>query len=455
MTNEKQNKPHVIVFAFPFGSHPTPMLQLMQHLAASAPAVDFSFFNTADSNRKFLAGADLDKSGNVKTYDIADGAPEGHVFSGNPLERVELFLRVTPGNFRRRLEEVVAERGSSATCLLTDAFLSFSADVAKDLGIPWVAFWTAGTAALSMHLHTDLIRHKFGGNVEERRTLDFIPCLSAIHASDLPPEILINPDKAFSRLLHAMSLVLPNSATAVVLNSFDGVDPDVERHLIPNLRKLLQIGPFPLLLPTHPPLNSTDDDDDCLAWLARQAPASVAYISFGTMLTPPPPELLSLAEALEERRLPYLWSFRDDSKREVVEGFFERTTGSTGKVVRWAPQREVLGHPSVGAFVTHCGWNSVVEAVSGGVPMVCRPFFGDQMINRRRVEEVWGIGVGVEGGVFTRAGTLRALEAVVSGEVMRENIGRLKEKGVRAVAEGGTSAEDFKSLVEIITASSP
>ncbi|CAA0820015.1 UDP-glycosyltransferase 78D2 [Striga hermonthica] len=448
MMTKKENKPHVIVFAFPFGSHPSPMLHLMQRLAASAPAVDFSFFNTAESNRRFLAGADLDKYGNVKTYDIADGAPEGHVFSGNPLERVELFLRVTPGNFRGRLEEAVAERGSSATCLLTDAFLSFSADVAKDLGIPWVAFWTAGTAALSMHLHTDLIRHKFGGNVEER-TLDFIPGLSTIHASDLPPEVL-NPETAFSRLLHAMSLVLPRSATAVVLNSFDGVDPEVERHLIPNLCRLLHIGPFPLLLPTPPP-NAADND--CLAWLARQAPASVAYISFGTMLTPPPPELLALAEALEERRFPYLWSFRDDSKREVVRPFFERM-GSLGKVVRWAPQREVLGHPSVGAFVTHCGWNSVVEAVSGGVPMVCRPFFGDQMINRRRVEEVWRIGVGVEGGVFTRAGTLRALEAVLSGE-MRDNIGRLKEKGMRAVAEGGTSSEDFKSLLEIITASSP
>ncbi|GFQ07925.1 anthocyanidin 3-o-glucosyltransferase [Phtheirospermum japonicum] len=171
------------------------------------------------------------------------------------------------------------------------------------------------------------------------------------------------------------------------------------------------------------------------------------------MLTPPPLELLALAEALEEKHIPYLWSFRDDSKRKLLEPFFERTS-SVGKVVQWAPQKHILAHSSVGVFVTHCGWNSVLESIAGGVPMICRPFFGDQMINRRRVEDVWRIGVGVGGGIFTKSGTTEALDLVLSGEEgkkMRENVGRLKECGSRAVAENGSSTRDFKFLVDMVT----
>ncbi|KAL6539636.1 hypothetical protein OROHE_011407 [Orobanche hederae] len=442
----EEKKAHVVAFAFPFGSHPTALLHLVQRLASAAPGVNFSYFNTAESNQKVLPNANLRSYGNIKEYDVVDGAPEGYVFSGNPLERVELFVKATPENFRRRLGEVVAETGSKATCLLTDAFLSFSGDVAGELGIPWVAFWTAGPAPLSLHLYTDVIRDKLGQNAQnQNQDLDFLPGLSAIHATDLPQELL-HLDMPFSRLLYNMSLALPRAATTVVLNSFAGIDPLVENDLKSKLKKILNVGPSPP--PRQPP-----PSDDCLSWLDNQAAASVAYISFGTMLTPPPPELSALAEALEEKRIPYLWSFRDDPKRQVLESFFERTS-SIGKAVHWAPQLDVLAHPSVGVFVTHGGWNSVLESIAGGVPMICRPFFGDQMINRRRVEDVWRIGVGVEGDVFTRAGTGKALEAVLSGgegKKMRENIGRLRECGSVAVADNGSSTENFKLLVDIVT----
>ncbi|GFQ07924.1 UDP-glycosyltransferase 78d2 [Phtheirospermum japonicum] len=163
MSTDTKN-PHVVAFAFPFGSHPTPLLHLVQRLAAAAPGANFSYFNTAESNRKVLANANLQSCVNIKAYDIVDGAPEGHVFSGNHLERIEMFITATPENFRRRLEEVVAETGLKATCLLTDAFLWFSADIAEKLGIPWVAFWTAGPAPVSLHLYTDVIHDKLGQN---------------------------------------------------------------------------------------------------------------------------------------------------------------------------------------------------------------------------------------------------------------------------------------------------
>ena len=92
----------------------------------------------------------------------------------------------------------------------------------------------------------------------------------------------------------------------------------------------------------------------------------MVYVSFGTILTPPPTELVALAEALEAKKVPFLWSFREN--QDLVKG----KTGSLGKVVPWAPQQQVLVHPAVGVFVTHCGWNSLIESIAAGVPMICR-----------------------------------------------------------------------------------
>ncbi|PIN01048.1 UDP-glucuronosyl and UDP-glucosyl transferase [Handroanthus impetiginosus] len=443
---------HVVAFAFPFGSHPTPLLHLVQRLAAAAPTVHFSYFNTKKSNHNVFSKANLHVYDNIKAYDVEDGLPEGHAFSGNPLEEIEFFIGATPENFRRRLDEIVEETGLKATCLLTDAFLSFSSEMAAEMGIPWVAVWTAGPTAVSIHSYTDLIHGRLGqtGHPENQdQTLDFLPGMAAIHASDLPQEV-VHLDTPFSRLLHSMSRSLPRAA-AVVLNSFDGIDPVVENDLSSKLRKVLNVGPFPLPSPMPP----SDDQSGCLSWLSTQSAASVAYLSFGTMLTPPPHELVALADSLEEKQIPYLWSFRDNSKINLLQGFFERTS-SRGKVVEWAPQLQVLAHSSVGVFVTHSGWNSVVESIVAGVPLICRPFFGDQMMNRRRVEDVWRIGVGVEGGIFTKSGMAGALNLVLfeeEGKKMRENIGGLRECALRAVAENGSSTQNFKSLVQIATSS--
>ncbi|GAB4838924.1 hypothetical protein Ancab_028456 [Ancistrocladus abbreviatus] len=97
------------------------------------------------------------------------------------------------------------------------------------------------------------------------------------------------------------------------------------------------------------------------------------------------------------------------AKTKLLEGFLKRTE-EKGKVVPWVPQLALLAHPSVGVFVTHGGWSSILESIITGVPMICRPFFADQMFNKRFIETVWQIGTGVEGEIFTKSGTLDALK---------------------------------------------
>ena len=162
---------------------------------------------------------------------------------------------------------------------------------------------------------------------------------------------------------------------------------------------------------------------------------------------------MAIAEALEASGTPFLWSLRDTSKEYLPEGFLKRTS-ELGKIVPWAPQVQVLAHSSTGVFITHCGWNSVLETIVGGVPMIGRPFFGDHPINTWMVENVWKIGVRIEGGMFSKSGTMRALELVLShekGKKLKDQIGHLRELALKAVGPKGSSSQNFNNLLEIIT----
>nr|WFP31748.1 flavonoid 3-O-glycosyltransferase [Carthamus tinctorius] len=452
---------HVAVFAFPFSSHPPLLLTLVRRLAsASSPTVVFSFFNTAKSNRSLFSDFSCH---NIRPYDVSDGIPEGYVFLGKPLEDIDLFLAVAEEELRKGVKVAEADIGLKVGCLVVDAFLWFSGDMAEEMKIPWVAFWTAGACSLAAHFYTDLIRSKSSqllkGSLavpDKDEIVDFIPGFSAIRLSDLPEGVLFgNLESPFSTMLHKMGRSIAK-ATAVPINSFQQLDPDLTKNLSSELNNFLNIGPLNLITSKQNP-PSKADEFSCISWLESQEPRSVAYISFGTVCTPPPHELVAIAEALEESKTPFLWSINNDAKKHFPEGFLERTTADdgSGKVVPWAPQVQVLEHIATGVFVTHGGWNSVLESVGAGVPMICRPFFGDQPTNSWMIEKVWGIGVRIEGGSFTKRGTLSAFEQLLSKDGPRKEFKERSEalKGLahEAVEPNESCGKNFKTLVDVVT----
>lgn len=249
-------------------------------------------------------------------------------------------------------------------------------------------------------------------------------------------------------MLHCMGQVLPE-AEAVFINCFEELDLTLTGNLKSKFKKFLNIGPFNMIMPP----SSIPDKSGCLSWLDKQKPASVAYISFGTVTSPPPNELIAIAEALLESGFSFLWALRDDLKARLPNEFTEKIS-ENGKLVSWAPQVEVLGHSSVGVFVTHCGWNSLLESIAGGVPMIIRPFFGDQRLNGRMIEDVWKIGAIVNGGIFTKDGIMSNLNKILvneEGKEMRKRIRDLKEHAEKAVGGKGSSTENFKCLFDIVT----
>ncbi|CAK7323668.1 unnamed protein product [Dovyalis caffra] len=440
---------HVAVLAFPFATHAAPLLAIIHRLATSSPNKHFSFFSTEQSNNSIFSI--YKQNINIKAYNVWDGVPEGYVFSGKPQEHIELFMKSAPGSFKKAMEVAVSETGRKVSCLVSDAFFWFAGEMAEEIGVAWLPFWTAGPSSLSAHVYTDLLRETFGdGGVTglEDELLSLIPGMSKIRIRDLPEGVLFgNLESFFSNMLHKMGRALPQ-ADAVFINSFEELEPSITEDLKSKFKKFLSIGPFNMISPPPP----VADAYGCRTWLDSQKLASVAYVSFGSVTTPPPHELVALAEALETSEVPFIWSLKDNSKVHLPDGFLDRTT-SQGLVVPWTPQSEILAHRAVGVFVTHCGWNSLLESIAGGVPMICRPFFGDQNINGRMVEDVWEIGLQVEDGVLTKHGLLNSLYKVLSldgGKKMRENIKAFKQLAKEAIGPNGSSVNNFIALSDLM-----
>lgn len=282
----------------------------------------------------------------------------------------------------------------------------------------------------------------------DEKTIDFLAGFSGIFASDLPGEIICGDiTSPMAGMLHQMGLKLPQ-ATVVVINSIEEIDSDMVNMLNSRFNKFLNIGPLVLTLADQ----TISDPQGCLQLLDEQAKESVAYISFGSTVMPPSHELKALAEALETSGFRFIWSIRGNPEEKLPQGFLERTKDK-GKVVSWAPQLKILQHEATGAFITHCGWNSVLESIVGGVPMICRTFFGDQRLNMRTVENLWGIGKGIEEGEITKAGAIKALKLVLSsdeGKQMRQKLGSLKKLACDAVQPRGSSTANFETLTSII-----
>jgi UDP:flavonoid glycosyltransferase YjiC (YdhE family) len=220
---------------------------------------------------------------------------------------------------------------------------------------------------------------------------------------------------------------------------------------------IFPIGPMHRIASIASSSSLLEEDTSCLTWLDKQSCKSVIYVSLGSVAFMDIKELVEMAWGLANSMQPFLWVVRPGSVRgaewiEVLPEGFKENIGERGYIVKWAPQEEVLAHGAVGGFLSHCGWNSTIESICEGIPMICRPCFGDQTVNARYVSHVWRLGLELEGdlerGEIERA--IRKVMAEEEGEAMRERAKNLKENIELCTKEGGSSYNSLKRLVEMI-----
>ncbi|KAI3471698.1 hypothetical protein Pfo_028348 [Paulownia fortunei] len=223
------------------------------------------------------------------------------------------------------------------------------------------------------------------------------------------------------------------------------------------------IGPFnPVLIPEK---KHSESRDKCLEWLDKQGPNSVIFVSFGTTSSLSNEQIAELALGMERSEQKFIWVLRDADKGDVFEGdvrraplperYEERVEGR-GLIVRdWAPQLEILGHPSTGGFISHCGWNSCIESISMGVPIAAWPMHSDQPRNAVLMTKVLKIGVEMKDWAIrddvissdTVEKAVRRLMASREGDEMRKRAAELGDAVKQSVMKGGATRKEMDSFI--------
>lgn len=254
-------------------------------------------------------------------------------------------------------------------------------------------------------------------------------------------------------------------ASAQILNTFDDLEGPIISQLRAHIPKLYTLGALHALLssrrggsPQLSPSSSSllETDRSCMTWLDSKLAKSVVYVSFGSLVYITREQILEFWHGLVNSGKQFLWVIRPDSVTATkclpeIPAELEVATKERGCIVEWCPQEEVLVHPAVGGFLTHSGWNSTLEAVVAGLPMVCWPHFADQPTNSRYVGEIWKIGFDMKD-VCDRSTIEKMVRHMMEDyrDELMMSVNQMAEKANLSVSEGGSSYQSLDLLIEDI-----
>ncbi|CAN1351777.1 7-deoxyloganetin glucosyltransferase [Linum perenne] len=449
-------KPHAVCIPYPAQGHVTPMLNLAKLLHHRA-GFHVTFVNTEYNHRRLLnshPSAAVSDLPSFRFATIPDGlSPPPPSAAGDDVTQdipslCESTRRTCLPHFRKLLADLNGGGGDTppVSCIVSDGVMSFTLDAAEELGVPEVLFWTTSACGFLGYMHyRDLIDRGYTPLKDESyltngyldTVIDWIPGIETDRSRKRP--------------------------SAVILNTFDALEHDVLAALSTVIvPPVYSIGPLNLLANQieDPSLKSITSslwkpETECLKWLdsKQRDPNSVVYVNFGSITVMSNDQLVEFAWGLANSGKDFLWVIRPDlvaGETAVLPPEFVLETENRGILATWAPQEEVLGHVSVGGFLTHSGWNSTMESLCSGVPMICWPFFAEQQTNCRFSCEEWGVGMEI-GGDAKRGDVEKMVRELMDGKKgaeMRRNAAEWKRRAVAATAADGSSVGNLDELIE-------
>ncbi|CAL9067978.1 unnamed protein product [Musa banksii] len=443
---EDGERQHVVLFPFMAQGHITPFVALAELLRRRRPTLIVTLVSTPLNIQKIKSSSCPPSPSSIRLRSIpfspaAHGLPpEAETTGAIPFHQIVTLLHASRSlqpAFEQLIEDITQEDGRPPLCIIADNFFAWSVHVARRFGTFHSIFFTSGAYGTTVYssLWTHLPHRKT--NSDEFPLPEFPDTI--IHRSQLPKHLLMaDGTDPWSDFLQGQ-ISLSSETDAVIINTVE----EVEKTGLQMLRKVLPCPVWPVGPVLSSPSSASAGNDHIMKWLDSQPPASVLYISFGSQNTIAAPQMKELAMGLEASRTRFLWVIRPpvgfDVKGEfkaewLPEKFEERMRDEgTGVLVHgWAPQLEILSHASTGGFLSHCGWNSVLESLSRGVPIVAWPLSGDQLYNAKIMEEELGVCVEVARGNMESS---KADRVVV-------------EKVVKEVMHGGQRGKEIRRRVE-------
>ncbi|XP_062172798.1 UDP-glycosyltransferase 76E2-like [Alnus glutinosa] len=446
---EKQGKRRrrVVLVPAPFQGHINPMLQLGSILHSNGFSITVVHAQYNSPNPSIHP--------DFSFLPLPDTSSDHNILAGHLLA----FVLQLNTNCKARLQEcfaqVMRQQDSDdglIACIIYDEFMYFSGETAEDLNLPSIILSTA--SASYFIARTALIQLKTEGQIPfpEFRSKDLIPECYPLRFKDLP---IFKKLEDFLQLVNKASNI--RSSSAIIYNTIDCL----ENSSLAKIQQQCQVPIFPIG-PMHRISSASsssllEEDTSCMAWLDKQNFNSVIYVSWGSLALMDVKELVEMGWGLVNSQQPFLWMVRPSSIRgaewiEILPKSLIENISKRGYIVKWAPQKEVLAHGAIGGFLSHCGWNSMLESICEGVPIICRPCFGDQRMNARYVSHVWNVGLELESelerGKIERA--IRRLMVDEEGKEMQKRGKNLKERVELCTRKGGSSNSSLNKLIEMI-----
>ncbi|KAL6531692.1 hypothetical protein OROMI_028055 [Orobanche minor] len=476
----KTQKPHAVCIPFPAQGHINPMLKLA--ILLHNKGFHITILHTEYNRDRLLQshGEGLPQLPDFQLAAIPDGLPPPEdgaaTAAANSTQDIRSLCLSTRKNCLAPLNELIDKLNHDASsvpprvsCVIADMIMGFGLDAAQRIGVPGVLLHTASAVSFMCNKHVGQLVEKGiiplkdescleNGYMET--SIDWIPGVIPLRLEDFSHAIrTTDPNDPLLDFV-VTEVSRSSKAAAVIINTVDSLEQKVLSSLSSICPPIYTVGSLHLLLnqlPADNALKSTSsslwkEEPACLDWLESKPEHSVLYVNFGSIAVLNPQQLSEFAWGIAESQKDFLWVVRPDLVRggeAALPTEFWEEIGDRGFFAGWSPQEDVLGHAAVGGFLTHCGWNSVMESLCGGVPMLCWPFFADQKLNCRYACEEWGVGMEIGGDVKRgEVGFLvRELMDGERGKMLRKRAVEWRDKAAAAITAGGSSSLNLERLI--------
>lgn len=394
------------------------------------------------------------------------------VFTSPPVSFVSpmnQFVDAHKDHVRKAVAELGGESGSKGRLagFVIDMFCTSMIDLANEFAVPSYLFLTTNAATLGLMLHFQSLRDDKNEDLEAYECPGVevaIPTCKSPVPVKLLPAVMFHKDDGPVFLNHAKRF---REMKGIVINTFFELESYAMKSLSGNedTPPIYSAGP---ILHVNDAKSQDPEYVKIMRWLDEQPASSVVFLCFGSNGYFNKVQVKEIASALERCGHRFLWSLRappvEDTVRDpgeyenfeevLPEGFLKRTSGY-GKMIGWAPQVAVLRHSAVGGFVSHCGWNSVLESIWYGVPIAAWPLFAEQQVNAFELVKHLGLGVEIKMDYQVGCDMVVTCDQIENGikklmdpySDLRVNIQEMKVKSRLAVQKGGSS---FNSMADLI-----
>lgn len=477
----KMPHPHAVFVPFPAQGHITPMMKLAKIFHCKGFHV--TFVNTEYNHRRLVRSRGPDAVVGLPDFHFAtipDGLPPS---DADATQDIPSLCYSTMTNCLPHLKNLLRDLNGAAgvpqvTCVMADAVMSFCLDAAAELSVPCALFWTASACGfMGYHNFRFLLDEGLAPLKDEEQVKNGYLDTQVTQARGMSKHMRLRDfptffrttdrgDVMFNFLMHEVEQ--SSRAAAVILNTFG----ELEQTALDAMCAILSlpvytIGPLNFLAEQVVPDDGAQlamirpslwrEDHSCLEWLRGREPRSVVYVNFGSITTMSIQELVEFAWGLANCGYDFLWIVRNDLVKgdaAVVPPEFLEATEGRCLLASWCEQEAVLRHEAVGTFLTHCGWNSTMEAARNGVPVLCWPYFCEQFLDRSYVTDVWRTGLAVspgEDGIVSKEEVRSKVEGVIGDAGIRKRASWLKDTASRCIGEGGSSQRNFKKFIDLLS----